>query len=234
MIDPKKIEEWTRLADKYRAAAAEYARLEEQRRRTGFAVTGYAGDAEVEADDRLRCVAKDAIPALLAEREEMQRSLRAMDENLAGALAREDKLGREVRDLLRERETVHQELVRLREQAARAEADRRAFCQAAYPDGGDDFDAAMLGRTPASEVCRVLLARQREEVLAVLREVEWLPVTVGGGHGDPERTELRCPRCRRRPPGGAKIRVGTEWHDDPSECGHASDCRLAALLGRTP
>lgn len=74
------------------------------------------------------------------------------------------------------------------------------------------------------------LLTEREEMLAVLRSVEWVEHVCG------DRYDKRCPACggslidaqaaNERRPAHAK------W---PERTGHVADCRLAALLrGTTP
>jgi hypothetical protein len=72
MLDPKKLAEWTTSAQRYTAAAKEYAERLAERERTGFAVTGYAEEERTAAALALKMVASEAVPALLAEIERLR------------------------------------------------------------------------------------------------------------------------------------------------------------------
>jgi len=146
-IDPKKIAEWRALAGAFTARKAEYAALEQQRLKTGFAVTGYAEDAEIAAAGRLRLVAPEAIPALLAEREEREVELARLRAELDAWPATHEKLRRQDAES---------------EQRARREIVDRFM--RTHPE----VDASQLRDDLLGERAQT----EREDLLALLREVE--------------------------------------------------------------
>ena len=83
-----------------------------------------------------------------------------------------------------------------------------------------------LGATLAQ--AGVLLLAEREELFALLREVEWTDIA-------PDHAEepiRMCPCCRRISHADVMEARGHGRMVHRGESGHAPDCRLAAFLGK--
>lgn len=66
--------------------------------------------------------------------------------------------------------------------------------------------------------------RERESLLSLLREVEWVR------RENVEHGVRECPRCWRIHPDDVALAVEDGWLYPEKIAGHASDCRLAAFL----
>jgi hypothetical protein len=82
-----------------------------------------------------------------------------------------------------------------------------------------------LEYSPAAVEALPLLLAEREETLALLREVEW----GGTGSTDYDEVEPCCPSCGGFKPNPQARQVSPQT-GEPFRFGHAPDCRVRVLL----